>query len=62
MVCKISYGEKITNDDYNALNNEERKLLVQLVEELRNGDKLAPEAELRERAYHMVQTKLLDCD
>ena len=62
MVCKISYGEKITNDDYKALNQEERKLLDQLVMGLRDEDKLAPGTELRERAYHMLQTRLIDRD
>jgi hypothetical protein len=62
MVCKISYGEKIINDDYIALNQEERKLLGQLVRDMREGDKLTPETDLLERAYHMVQTRLIDCD
>jgi len=61
MVCKISSGEKITSDDYKALNNEERKLLGELVNELREADGCTPEAELRERAYHMVQTRLIEC-
>ena len=62
MVCKISCGEKITDEDYRALNQEEKKFLGQLVKELRDGDLLAPESELRERAYHMLQTSLIDSD
>ena len=62
MVCKISCGEKITEVDYRALNQEERKYLGQLVKAMQDQDKLTPEADLRERAYHMVQSMLIDCD
>jgi hypothetical protein len=63
MVSKISCGEKNTDVDFKALSQEERKYLDQLVKVvMQDGDKLSPEADARERACHMVQTMLIDCD
>jgi hypothetical protein len=45
---------KVTEEDYRALNQAERKRLGQLVKVLRANDRITPENELRERAYYMV--------
>ena len=45
---------KVTEEDYKALNQEERKRLGELVKVLRANDGLAPEKDIREKAYHIV--------
>ena len=53
-MTQITCGEKITEADYQALFQDERKRLAQLVKEMRAKDKLTPDKELRERTYHIV--------
>jgi len=61
-MIKISCGETVTDEDYRRLSQEERKLLGQLVREMRVKDKLTPEKELRARAYHQVLAKWVGDD
>ncbi len=56
----IRCGVKITEKDYQALNQTERKRLGELVKEMRSKDKLTPEFQLRERAYYRVMAESIE--
>jgi hypothetical protein len=54
MIAIKNCGVEVTDEDYKALNQAERKRLGQLVKVLQANDKLTPEQELREKAYYIV--------
>jgi hypothetical protein len=54
MIAIKNCGVEVTEEDFKALNQVERKRLGELVKVLRAADRSIPEKELRERAYHMV--------
>ena len=54
MIAIKNCGVEVTEEDYKALNQVERKRLGQLVKVLRANDRSIPEKNIRERAYHMI--------
>lgn len=54
MIAIKNCGVEVTEEDYRALNQDERKRLGQLVKILRANDRLTLEKDIREKAYYIV--------